>query len=54
MTLPVVLRRAAQAEFDDAADWYDAQRVGAGPAFTAAVRTVFHSSRDSSIWQARV
>ncbi len=40
MNLPVILRRMAQAEFDDAADWYEGQRVGQGAAFTAAVRKV--------------
>ena len=25
MSLPVILRRLAQAEFDDAADWYEAR-----------------------------
>ncbi len=29
MNPPVILRRIAQAEFDDAADWYEGQRVGA-------------------------
>jgi toxin ParE1/3/4 len=40
MNLPVILRRLAQAEFDDAADWYESQRAGRGAAFTAAVREV--------------
>jgi toxin ParE1/3/4 len=40
MSLPVILRRLAQAEFDDAADWYEARRAGRGAAFTAAVRQV--------------
>jgi plasmid stabilization system protein ParE len=40
MSLPVILRRLAQAEFDDAADWYDGRRAGRGAAFTAAVRRV--------------
>ncbi len=40
MSLPVVLRRVAQAEFDDAADWYEQRRAGRGTAFTAAVRHV--------------
>jgi plasmid stabilization system protein ParE len=41
MSLPVVLSRVAQAEFDDAADWYD-QQAGLGSAFTAAVREVLN------------
>ena len=40
MILPVILHRIAQAEFDDAADWYEARRAGQGAAFTAAVRRV--------------
>ena len=40
MSVPVILRRLAQAEFDDAADWYEARQVGRGAAFTAAVRRV--------------
>ena len=41
MTLSVVLRDEAQAEFDEAFDWYDARRVGLGFAFVAAVQEVF-------------
>jgi toxin ParE1/3/4 len=41
MTLPIVLRDEAQAEFDEAFDWYDAQRVGLGPAFADEVQRVF-------------
>jgi plasmid stabilization system protein ParE len=40
MSLPVVFRRAARVEFDDAADWYEQQRAGLGAAFTAAVQRV--------------
>jgi len=40
MNLPIILRRIVQAEFDDAADWYEAQNPGQGAAFTAAVRQV--------------
>jgi plasmid stabilization system protein ParE len=40
MSLPVILRRLAQTEFDDAADWYEGRRPGRGAAFTAAVRQV--------------
>ena len=38
MTTPIILRRLAQAEFDDAADWYERRQTGRGAAFTAAVR----------------
>jgi plasmid stabilization system protein ParE len=98
MSLPVIFRRAARAEFDEAADWYDQRRTGLGPTFTAAVQrvldriadqpdfyavvwadvrealvagfpyavyyreesrsllvfSVFHTSRDPTIWQDRV
>ena len=37
MTLPVVLRRAARGEFDDAALWYEERRVGLGGEFTAEI-----------------
>ena len=40
MSLPIVLRDEAQAEFDEAFDWYDAHR-GLGPAFAAEVQKVF-------------
>lgn len=97
MSLPIVFRRLARAEFDDAADWYEQRRAGLGAAFTVAVQqvldqmsaqpgfypqvfqdvrealvsgypycvyyreepgqvvvlSVFHTSRDPSIWQGR-
>jgi plasmid stabilization system protein ParE len=40
MSVSVILRRLARAEFDDAADWYEARRAGRGAAFTTAVRQV--------------
>jgi toxin ParE1/3/4 len=40
MSFPIVFRRAARAEFDDAADWYEQRRAGLGAAFTAAVQRV--------------
>ncbi len=40
MNLPVILRRWARFEFDEAADWYEARRTGQGVAFTNAVRKV--------------
>ncbi len=40
MSVPVILRRLARAEFDDAADWYEARRTGRGAAFTTADRQV--------------
>ena len=38
MTLPVVLRPAAQSEFDRAFDWYEEQRTGLGEDFVAQVQ----------------
>jgi plasmid stabilization system protein ParE len=40
MSLPVVFRRLARAEFDDAGDWYEQRRAGLGAVFTAAVQQV--------------
>ncbi len=40
MSLPIRLRRAAQVEYDDAADWYESGRRGLGLQFVAAVRHV--------------
>lgn len=40
MSLPIRLRRAAQAEYDEAADWYESRRSGLGLRFVAAVRQV--------------
>jgi len=41
VSLPVVLRAEAQAEFDDAFDWYETRRPGLGVAFATRVRDVF-------------
>ena len=41
MSLPVVLRDEAQAEFDEAFDFYEGQRPGLGVKFAAQVQTVF-------------
>ena len=40
MSLSVRLRRAAQAEYDEAVDWYEARRTGYGLRFLATVRQV--------------
>ena len=40
MNVLVILRRVAQREFDEAADWYESQRPGQGVAFTAAIRNI--------------
>jgi plasmid stabilization system protein ParE len=41
----VRLRRAAQVEFDEAADWYELRRQGLGLRFVAAVRQVLAEIR---------
>ena len=41
MSRALVLRRVAQREFDDAADWYDRQRAGLGLEFIEEVNRVF-------------
>jgi plasmid stabilization system protein ParE len=41
VSLPVVLRAEAIAEFDDAFDFYDQQHVGLGPEFAAEVQRAF-------------
>ena len=41
MRLPVVLRDEAQAEFDEAFDYYEGQRAGLGADFVARVQQVF-------------
>ena len=38
MNLPLVLRRAAQAEFDEAADWYEQQQANLGREFVTKVQ----------------
>lgn len=40
MSLPVVFRRAARAEFDEAADWYEQRRSGLGEEFVSAIEEV--------------
>jgi plasmid stabilization system protein ParE len=41
MSLPLVIRPAAQAELDAAAAWYEGQQPGLGAALVAAVQQVF-------------
>jgi plasmid stabilization system protein ParE len=41
VNLPVVLRDEARAEFDEAFDWYEAQRPGLGVDFAERVQEVF-------------
>jgi plasmid stabilization system protein ParE len=43
VSLPVVLRAEAEAEFDEAFDFYDARRGGLGSAFASTIQTVFDS-----------
>lgn len=49
MTLPVVLRDEAWKEFDDAFDWYNAQRAGLGLEFLAEVQRVFNRIADTPL-----
>ncbi len=41
MSLPVVLIKEAQVEFDEAFDWYESKRAGLGIDFVARVEAVF-------------
>jgi plasmid stabilization system protein ParE len=41
MSLPVVLRDEAQAEFDEAFDYYEGKQAGLGVAFVGRVQDVF-------------
>ena len=43
MSLPLVIRRKARADFDEAFDWYEQQRAGLGVEFAARVQAVFDS-----------
>ena len=40
MSTPVIYRRLARAEFDDAVDWYEQQQAGLGDRFADAVHGV--------------
>ena len=41
MSLPILFLPAAQAEFNEAATWYEEQRQGLGDEFIAEVEEVF-------------
>jgi plasmid stabilization system protein ParE len=41
MSLPIILQPEARVEFDEAYDWYEAQRAGLGDRFVARVQEVF-------------
>ena len=41
MSLPLVLRRSARADFDEAFDWYERQRPGLGVAFAEHLQAAF-------------
>lgn len=47
MSVPVVLRRIARREFDEAADRYEAQRPGLGARFVDAVNEVLSQVADN-------
>jgi plasmid stabilization system protein ParE len=44
MSLPVILRRVARRELDEAGDWYEQRRAGLGERFVAAVERVFEEA----------
>lgn len=46
MTLPVRLRRVAQNEYDEAADWYESRRTGLGVRFVAALQQIIQAIGD--------
>jgi plasmid stabilization system protein ParE len=37
VSLPIILRRIAQREFDEAADWYETRQPGRGAKFTTTI-----------------
>jgi plasmid stabilization system protein ParE len=41
VSLPIALRAEAEAEFDEAFDWYETQSTGLGVAFAGEVQRVF-------------
>ena len=41
MSLPLVMRRRAQADFDEAFDWFEARRDGLGVEFAERVQAIF-------------
>jgi len=46
MTLRVVFRRAARAEFDAAALWYEERQIGLGVAFTSEIERAVELASD--------
>lgn len=54
MSLPVVFRRAARAEFDAAVDWYTARGARLGTTFTRAVERVIDRAADQPDFYAAV
>lgn len=46
MSLPLVFRAAAQAEFDGAAAWYEGQKLGLGSDFVTEVQQVLDTIAD--------
>lgn len=43
MSLPIRLRREAQKEYDESADWYESRRRGLGLRFVAALQQTLQS-----------
>jgi len=48
MSAPIVFRRVARFEFDEAADWYERRQAGLGPRFVAAVQRVLDRITEQS------
>ncbi len=44
MNRPLVLRRAARREFDEATDWYEERYTGLGARFVEAIQQVFEAA----------
>ena len=40
MSIPIIFRRLARYEFDNASDWYEQRQSGLGEALTAAIQQV--------------
>jgi plasmid stabilization system protein ParE len=52
--LPVIFRRVAQAEFDDAAVWYNDKRAGLGTVFIRRVQETLDQIAANPEWHAVV
>jgi plasmid stabilization system protein ParE len=46
MTIPIIFRRTAQDELDDAGDWYEKERQGLGEAFFNSIEDLLKQIAD--------